>query len=759
MTDYGQTDTSTTTLGANQFPVSAVFVPGDTKLTAVQGGPKLTDGNGKTYSPMATYTPDGNDVTQGTSTDANTVNSIMGRLTKIRDLLNTTLTVGGTITEANSAAIKTDLDTVNTAIGLVSDAAWSGSGNGDVIAILKKIVAELAGTLAVSGTFWQATQPVSGTVTANAGTNLNTSALALEAGHLATIDTHTPALGQATMANSSPVAIASNQSAFPVSQGAGAAAGTSWRVAGDFTEVAGQVAANVTSTSTPIILATDVSAFKSWAFSMSGTWSMTLQVQFSNDNANWTAAFFYSLASSGLPASIIANGQYYGSTLGRWMRIIPSAWVSNASGVGILELYTSPISPHSTEAVQSGSWTVQPGNTANTTAWKVDGSAVTQPVSGTFWQATQPVSGTVTANAGTGPFPSAGMVASGSANANNPIKTGGVFNTTQPTVTTGQVVDAQTTARGAAIVATGVDTFNATINAALPAGTNVIGHVIADSGSTTAATQATASNLNAQVVGAVASAGANAGNPLKTGGAFNTTQPTVTTGQIVDAQYTARGAAIVATGADAFAVNATQAGTWTVQPGNTANTTPWLVKPHDGTNPLFLAAAALADATSNPTIGGIQDFAMRFNGTSWDRARNNVNTTTGDSGTKTATFAGAAQTNYDALGAIITILLGTVSGTTPTLAAQLQWSPDGGTTWLTIGAALANLTATSQTGTIWAYPTNISTAGATPAALTTGATVTLQLNTPLPRTWRLNYTIGGTTPSFAISSVQVNYLL
>ena len=35
------------------------------------------------------------------------------------------------------------------------------------------------------------------------------------------------------------------------------------------------------------------------------------------------------------------------------------------------------------QAAQSGTWTVQPGNTANTTAWKVDGSAVTQPVSGT----------------------------------------------------------------------------------------------------------------------------------------------------------------------------------------------------------------------------------------------------------------------------------------------------------------------------------------------------------------------------------------
>jgi hypothetical protein len=29
---------------------------------------------------------------------------------------------------------------------------------------------------------------------------------------------------------------------------------------------------------------------------------------------------------------------------------------------------------------QSGTWTVQPGNTANTTAWKVDGSSVAQPV-------------------------------------------------------------------------------------------------------------------------------------------------------------------------------------------------------------------------------------------------------------------------------------------------------------------------------------------------------------------------------------------
>jgi hypothetical protein len=43
-------------------------------------------------------------------------------------------------------------------------------------------------------------------------------------------------------------------------------------------------------------------------------------------------------------------------------------------------------------ATQSGTWTVQPGNTANTTAWLVTGTGGTFPVTGTFWQATQPVS-------------------------------------------------------------------------------------------------------------------------------------------------------------------------------------------------------------------------------------------------------------------------------------------------------------------------------------------------------------------------------
>lgn len=48
-----------------------------------------------------------------------------------------------------------------------------------------------------------------------------------------------------------------------------------------------------------------------------------------------------------------------------------------STGTQRVTIATDDIVPTS----QSGTWTVQPGNTANTTAWKVDNSAVTQPVS------------------------------------------------------------------------------------------------------------------------------------------------------------------------------------------------------------------------------------------------------------------------------------------------------------------------------------------------------------------------------------------
>jgi hypothetical protein len=49
-------------------------------------------------------------------------------------------------------------------------------------------------------------------------------------------------------------------------------------------------------------------------------------------------------------------------------------------------------------------------------------------------------------------------------------------------------------------------------------------------------------------------------------------------------------------------VPASQSGTWTVQPGNTANTTPWLAKVHDGTNASTVKAASTAAVAADTAL-------------------------------------------------------------------------------------------------------------------------------------------------------------
>jgi hypothetical protein len=101
-----------------------------------------------------------------------------------------------------------------------------------------------------------------------------------------------------------------------------------------------------------------------------------------------------------------------------------------ASGTGIPRVTVANDS--NILATQSGTWTVQPGNTANTTAWLVTGTG------GTF-----PVTGTVTANQGSPPWTVGGDTASGVADANNPVKIGGVARTSNPTaVSNGNRVNA-----------------------------------------------------------------------------------------------------------------------------------------------------------------------------------------------------------------------------------------------------------------------------------------------------------------------------
>jgi hypothetical protein len=87
---------------------------------------------------------------------------------------------------------------------------------------------------------------------------------------------------------------------------------------------------------------------------------------------------------------------------------------------------------------------------------RVDGSSVTQPVSGTFWQATQPISAAAL------PLPSGAATAANQTNVQGVIGAatapasmsvvGGVFNTTKPTLTTGQSAALQSNTSGILLV-------------------------------------------------------------------------------------------------------------------------------------------------------------------------------------------------------------------------------------------------------------------------------------------------------------------
>lgn len=210
--------------------------------------------------------------------------------------------------------------------------------------------------------------------------------------------------------------------------------------------------------------------------------------------------------------------------------------------------HTLKVATHA--VTQSGTWTVQPGNTANTTAWKVDGSAVTQPVSaaalplptgastaakqpalGTAGTAsadvitvqgiasmtalkvdgsgvTQPVSGTVTANAGTNLNTSALALEAGHI-ATVDTSTAAISAVAGTTAGAAVITDANGTIqqylRG--LVKLAITAGGFLVTAALATGSNIIGRVGIDQ--TTPGTTDSVSVATAQ--GAGAAIGATSG--------------------------------------------------------------------------------------------------------------------------------------------------------------------------------------------------------------------------------------------------------
>lgn len=114
-----------------------------------------------------------------------------------------------------------------------------------------------------------------------------------------------------------------------------------------------------------------------------------------------------------------------------------------------------------------------------------------------------------------------------------------------------------------------------------------------------------------------------------------------------------------------------------------------------------------------------------------------------DRGTVAAS-TGAGQTFTNDIGAdflSVWINVTAVSGSTPTCVFRLQWSPDGGTTWVdwdTTNLQTASINSTT-TATLRVGPGLATTANAS-------------RNDFVPGLVRVAYTIGGSTPSFTFST-------
>ena len=124
-------------------------------------------------------------------------------------------------------------------------------------------------------------------------------------------------------------------------------------------------------------------------------------------------------------------------------------------------------------------------------------------------------------------------------------------------------------------------------------------------------------------------------------------------------------------------------------------------------------------------------FSHRYNGTTWDRERNNNGVTNGTilaSAERTASTTSADQVNYDWRGARLYLNVSTMSGT-PTLDVAVQTKdPVSGTYFNLSGGTLPQI-GTTGTDELTIYPGIAETGGET-------------VSDVLPRTWRINTTQG-----------------
>lgn len=198
---------------------------------------------------------------------------------------------------------------------------------------------------------------------------------------------------------------------------------------------------------------------------------------------------------------------------------------------------------------------------------------------------------------------------------------------------------------------------------------------------------------NLMVGGGVASGATDSGNPVKVAGKYNSTKPTFTDGQRGDLQIDARGNlnTVIYGAGSASGVDAQ-------------------VSSSDGQNATATGVLALSRGQS-------------FNGSTWDRQRNNTDITVLASAARTTTTNSSDLTNYNGRG--LHVVLDVTNAGTGSITITISGKDALGGLYYTLltGAAVT----TNSTNVYKIFP------GAT-------AVANAAANDILPRTWRVTVT-------------------
>ena len=226
---------ATGTVLTNSTPQHVAIVDGDgTQITSFGGGTQYTEDAAAAANPVGTanilirtdtpatqVTTDGDNIAQrGTNYGAAYVQLVTSSGSYIDSVGGgTQYTEGDTDASITGTVLMMEVaaNAIQPIQGTVADGILVNLGTNNDVIITSGTITTITNSVAVTGTFWQATQPVSGTVTANlsATDNAVLDAIAADTGTIAgdttSLDAKIPALGQALAAASIPVVLTAAQ--------------------------------------------------------------------------------------------------------------------------------------------------------------------------------------------------------------------------------------------------------------------------------------------------------------------------------------------------------------------------------------------------------------------------------------------------------------------------------------------------------------------------------------------------------------------